>query len=439
MENVLISYGSKQGYVVPFEDAVEINLPPIIGATISYRHKDDEMVELSEYSYYKEDIREIPLIDAIDTLDGYILKSESYKTNVDGENFLLNYADNHDILRAIDPSSGRFVWCYGSQTIWAISRRGENLLYWEDPDYHFTLARNETDTFYFIDDETAVDSNYEYDEELGCFVKEEEKYVANYGCYDHPDYSDCSNFKFGVEVEKEDEDEYYGSKTQKVYDLTGWAKETDGSLGEYGYELISPIYDLMDLTKFNLDLEKFSVLRGLINADYSGNCGGHITISSKEMTAGELFSGIRAYIPLLYSLYPSRTQQSYSQAKSIYTLGYQPEKYSGVYLKEGLKGRLLEFRIFPAIRNVSNMIWRIELLQIMLRNIGVGERDVLKQLLNKKSKLSIHIRKMYKKNGRSVDEAILDLSSRYINNSFEFNHVKINASTVPAVGLKLRR
>ena len=105
-------------------------------------------------------------------------------------------------------------------------------------------------------------------------------------------------------------------------------------------------------------------------------------------------------------------------------MGNSPTRYSSFYRKSG---SLLECRIFPAFRDADNVIWRIELMQILIKNINKSESEYLSMLVNRKSVLHRHLAKMYERAGRNADTSIMDLCGRFVQFAKQFNHVNLNA------------
>lgn len=193
------------------------------------------------------------------------------------------------------------------------------------------------------------------------------------------DESDGSRFKVGLEVEKEDENWVHNINTKEVLKQTGWIIERDSSLNmDTGFEMVSPIYPL-DLDEI---VKRIQPITGLLNAKTSNHCGGHIHISDTQRSPQEILLDIRGYLPLLYGLYPNRAINEYCEAKEVDS-----------YLERGhrqainITDRTLEFRIFPAVRNIGQMLFRLSLLDYIIKN---KETDVIKVgelLLNKDSTL----------------------------------------------------
>lgn len=193
-----------------------------------------------------------------------------------------------------------------------------------------------------------------------------------------------TEFTMGFEVEKEDCDARISCSFRDL--PHGWTKETDASLdSDSGYELISPVYDLFG-TLHEDDIESSELLKQHINGTFSNRCGGHIHVASSKYTVEEIFEGVSGFFPVLYSLYVKRLDVGYSFAKKKHEY-LNRDKRSSIYVR----GDTLEFRIFPAVKNVKNLLWRVELLRIIMRNFGASERDVLRMLCDSTSELHKHI------------------------------------------------
>lgn len=201
------------------------------------------------------------------------------------------------------------------------------------------------------------------------------------------------NFNVGVEIEKEDLP-IKVSATFKAIDLLtrGWIKEYDGSLNGSGFELVSPVFDLFSNDLEN-EINEHRVLEEHINASYSKRCGGHINISSSHHSPTELFNKLSGYLPLLYAMYPNRIRTTYSLAKKKknYTEG---DHYAAVNI---LSNRI-EFRIFPAVANVAELMWRLKLIRYMCNNLGATENQVYSALKDESSELRAIIQEYYDNN-----------------------------------------
>ena len=107
-------------------------------------------------------------------------------------------------------------------------------------------------------------------------------------------------------------------------------------------------------------------------------------------------------------------EKMYSKAKKKHQY-YQKDKYSSIYIKDNV----VEIRIPSAVLSVTNLIWRRDLMRIIVDNINKSELQVLRMLLNQKSKLHVHLRKVY-----SIDRMIQKIE-KFVKYSEEFNNVKL--------------
>jgi hypothetical protein len=196
-------------------------------------------------------------------------------------------------------------------------------------------------------------------------------------------------YTIGFEVEKEDDDPLDTWNLDDV-DETGWCRESDGSLcEETGFELVSPVFDLNG-TLLDEHMEN-RILRDHINADYSSSCGGHINVGKRGLSGEEFFDSIQAFVPLFLTIWRHRLGNSYSQMQR------KPYNYkrAGKYSAVNIQSRYVEFRLPPAFKNVTNLLWRRDLMRIMCANENIKPLQLITMMLNPKSELGIHLRKVY--------------------------------------------
>lgn len=195
--------------------------------------------------------------------------------------------------------------------------------------------------------------------------------------------SSRSEFKIGVEIEKESY-EGAGHSCHEIFDRFGWVKESDGSLdGTTGYELVSPTFGLFgnNLIKEAQAIESRFPL--LINGDASNACGGHIHFSKANTSGRDTLEMYCGYLPLLYAIYKGRTKQHYCQGKEKEELKRSGEKYQAVRVLDNR----IEFRIFPKVKNLSTLQWRIELLRYIAKHPTANPVQVVNDLCDKRTKL----------------------------------------------------
>ena len=305
--------------------------------------------------------------------------------------------DDYEQLR----DDGRVVYCeYYEEDVWeshtcfgAVDRYGNTGYFHRDSDY---ICCRDCDYNYVINSDVADEIGLHYWESDGDYHlerDESEDYLFDYHSGNRHFSSEAiaAEWRIAYEVEKEDSNMRERGSAWDCFNDTKWAKERDGSLcSTSGFEFISPVFDM-----FKVDANTFSNVADYINADYSKDCGGHINISHMTMTPRELYDSIKSYMPMLYALYNGRTKNTYCPAISKHSSAH--DKYGAVYLKDSR----LEFRIFSAVKNVTNLLWRTELIKYMVSNRDVSEAQVLKNMLDGRSKLHNILRKVY-----DVDQVI---------------------------------
>lgn len=244
------------------------------------------------------------------------------------------------------------------------------------------------------DDDGTTESNYDsnWNSEDDDNDSENESVNAGYHCASRMWHNDAhsSEFRMGLEIEKEDETMKYEVFHDELYKKTQWIKEHDSSLNsETGYELISPVLPLSVKTlKQELKVQE---LVNLINANQSIKCGGHIHISAKEMSPLSLFDMIEGYTPLLYALYPKRTNRGYSMGKKLNDIKTSSANHSSAI---SISSNTVEYRIFPSPRNTSILLWRVALLELITK-YPLRLNELEKQMKDFEGHLFKHLVKVY--------------------------------------------
>jgi hypothetical protein len=219
-------------------------------------------------------------------------------------------------------------------------------------------------------------------------------YPPNHGRHDYHegprnDFSGDAKFRFGVEVEKEDESPIDAHDLDDV-DATGWSREEDGSLdSESGFELVSPMYDLFG-DRFDDDVSS-DILADHINADVSTNCGGHMGFSVDGLRGSEVFDRYNGFFPLLLAMYRHRLKGTWSRVRGNKQLKQGRDKYSAVNVRYDY----IEFRVFSAVPSVKTLLWRRDLLRIMAKNPKKGVMWWIGQAMNENTATHQHLRKVY--------------------------------------------
>ena len=190
----------------------------------------------------------------------------------------------------------------------------------------------------------------------------------------------------GFEIEKADFDAYK-IPYEDLYNDTMWIKENDGSLPSDGYELVSPVFDLFS-DALDKDIDNNAKLKQLIDGSFCDVCGGHINIASRTYTPIQLLHGLKGFLPLMYAIWNVRMSNRFCQPEKIHNY---PGKRGAMHVKSNV----LEIRLASAVKSVKNLKWRRDLIRIMIENINKSELEVLRMMLNSRSKLHKHLRKVY--------------------------------------------
>lgn len=227
---------------------------------------------------------------------------------------------------------------------------------------------------------------------------------------------DTPKWTIGYEVEKEDRGAKTLNDAVNIYDAIKWCHESDGSLDSHsGFEIVSPVFDLYDTTMIQKHFNH-PMIKPLLDAAGSESCGGHINIASTMYTPSQLADGLTAWFPLLYAMYQNRLDKTYSKAKTKHKYFESRDKYSSVYIKDNV----VEFRIFPLVKNADNLWWRTELMRIFVENINKSEIDVLRMMLNSHSRLHKHLCKVF------TADKIFEKANLYIKYSEMYNGRKLS-------------
>lgn len=268
--------------------------------------------------------------------------------------------------------------------------------------YTLNTRTNDSSGHYFEEDEDGNDLC-----ECPVCTEERDPFVAAYHSLPRHDFSNEYRYRIGFEVEKEDVDLVQSEKASSILVRSHWCKERDSTLnGSTGFELVSPILALTPtLGAIRDSIKKLGAK--YIDAHTSSRCGGHIHVSDSKRSVDILFDECSGYFPLLYAMYSQRIGGSYSSAKAKSRYKLERRSHDGAL---NITQRTLEFRIFPSPKSVAALLFRAKLLRLMLTNPRRGSDLVQKDLANSKSKLSQHLREVYR-----TDENYQRLFSRFMN------------------------
>ena len=190
-------------------------------------------------------------------------------------------------------------------------------------------------------------------------------YLDDYHENESEDLSNWAQIKVWLEIERKN---YLTRWQVKQLCKRKWRCERDWSVDWWEY--ITPVLDIDKACSF-IEESKF-----VLNwSDSSSSCGWHIHISHTWYNSFELYAWMRYYKPILWALYPSRSRNSYSSKD------WDPEEHSvDVWIRE----YTVEFRIFPILRSLKQVKFRLALLKFFVTNLCPSKNGVLK-ILNDKS------------------------------------------------------
>jgi hypothetical protein len=189
----------------------------------------------------------------------------------------------------------------------------------------------------------------------------------------------------GIEIEKASFEANALISSVALYKMTGWVKEFDNSVTRGGFELVSPRLPAMSC---NSHLEMFyDFFPELIDAEVDSTCGFHVHVSGRGV-----LNGFISWAPLLYAMYPYRLNNHYCMARGGQL---NSNRYSGIRLVDE-DSEHIELRMFPGCKDKEQLMWRIKLIQIILKNLNASEKDVYKMLLSN-TQLRKHVSKVYVK------------------------------------------
>jgi len=216
-------------------------------------------------------------------------------------------------------------------------------------------------------------------------------------------YDSDEEYRVGFEVEKEDHDLMTSYYAQDLLSSTKYRKESDGSLDDdEGYELISPVYKF-DLKLIEKDIRSHSEVLDLLTGNGSSACGTHITVSKCRTHGSQIFDQLVHWLPLLYALYPSRsefTSSGYSKAKHGKNCRDYLERHGSLHVSDDK----VEIRIFPVTRSLQQLLWRLGLVRILL-DIRVASMKGIRKYC-RQGRLHKHLMKVYDGNQYKIDNLL---------------------------------
>lgn len=185
--------------------------------------------------------------------------------------------------------------------------------------------------------------------------------LDNYHSCTTPEYTTKwkkSKIRLWFEVEKQ---EILDTKHIIELKKNKWRAEQDGSVNWWEY--ITPVLSIDEVKDY---FEKFKFI-----FDYAvdSRCWWHIHFSSKEVKdTTTLYKQMSPFRPLLWAIFPTRASNSYSNKNSRLW-----EKYRDWNLRD----ETIEFRIFPWVEKMEDVLFRTEILRFIYNNriLNSNEND----------------------------------------------------------------
>lgn len=281
-------------------------------------------------------------------------------------------------------------------TVWVLDEKGEKHRHYTNDDTLFCVREGRTHS-YVRNEQAAAACGYKFSLRTQQWMKEtdtefygRETQLPYHSTRARADYTmPGDDWKVGFEVEKEDHAYEHDGSVWKLFQQTGWVREHDGSLGDGGYELISPILPMLDRSRLKKAL---APVKKYIDAKYSERCGGHINMSCKGKDSDEILENLKNGMGLIYAIYQNRMFNRFCHVKKYEHYVQYPDKYTAFYKKSS---RIVEIRLFPAVKSVSNLLWRVDLLRWIISVDTDSFAKKIAKLQNKNTFLYQHMRKIY--------------------------------------------
>jgi len=240
---------------------------------------------------------------------------------------------------------------------------------------------------------------YYYDEDQVCDIDESDRAILH-EYHRGPTPLDCSEgakFRIGFEIEKNKFlDEHY-DVGDEIGEYSLIAKfETDSSCGYEAITHILPLSGVRSHRRRNV-FNSIDEAEEIINSQSSKDCGGHITISVKDMDSLDLLEKIRGNLSILYALYRFRLNNSYCQHNK--KLKKVPYRSRGVVTIKNEE--CIEIRLPNRVQNTRQLKLRYDLMYIIIRRSLEGL--VYSQILKEVKPILI---KMYNRDRAKVKDMI---------------------------------
>lgn len=229
-------------------------------------------------------------------------------------------------------------------------------------------------TWYYVDSskwcvqlwnwEWCYEWDAEFDEEDNCYYYIDDDYLLDW--YHDNDDEWFAKWDIRVWIELEKARMPARSAIAKARDK-GWRCEDDWSVN--GGEYITPVLDLDKAVEFCKESEKL-----FTTWEVDETCWWHIHLSIKNETTAKTYEKLQWFRPILWGLYPKRASCRWSNKEARIW-----DKYRDL----NVNNRTIEFRIFPWIKTIKSLAFRLALIKFFIENDGSTKEKAIESLNNK--------------------------------------------------------
>ena len=198
-------------------------------------------------------------------------------------------------------------------------------------------------------------------------------------------------FLIGFEIEKEDRS--FPKMLNEGFKLPkGWICVKEDSLyygnGTYGFELVTPAYNLT--SQYRTILKSFDQAKDFLNANYTGSCGGHISVSKQGLSGVELAKIHKPMLSFFIALFPSRLKNR-NINKLTFNESIDSERNNIKHKPFHCTGPRFELRMINAVKSKKQLIRRMKTIKWFLENEPTYVH-MIESMVNKNGEL----RKLYR-------------------------------------------
>tara|TARA_R110000824_G_scaffold53382_2_gene147855 strand:+ start:1426 stop:2640 length:1215 start_codon:yes stop_codon:yes gene_type:complete len=335
-------------------------------------HPEDEMIEVDGCYYHDDIISEVCCVPY--AWDDWVLKDECVYSEI-WDDMLhrddVSFSYHDDVLYSDEASEYDYYWI----------ERGIASDYYLHRDYAIYCEDIEEDVHQDDAHYCDVDDCSYYDED-NCRSNIENEYeICQYHNSPEPDdISKNAQFRIGFEIEKTS---FAGldSAGEEVgcYDIfKGY--ELDSSCGVEAITHILPLSGVRSKRRADL-FKMMDKAKWIVNSEYNGDCGGHITISWKGHTYESLLDKVNYNLCILYALYRKRLKNSFCQNNKNLK-DKTTERYSVVKYNDRRYNQSLEIRLPNAVKNIKQLKLRYDLI-FQILNHSINSNDSYDKLWKK--------------------------------------------------------